>query len=216
MSSRHLQSALCTGRPGFVQALASAFTQVRLEENPDRTGLGALRLFDARLYKAAAKVQHSTSWSGLITAGGSTSAVMAHPTSYPNLDSAGSLGIADDTPPSGGAGGGSNPGACAGELAVVGTARKRCGHSCNKASCYASTRADKARAPRALCSKPLQPLSALQGTVTTGRRAALRLATMWWTSGPTFACATRSSWRTTQREDPSCTRCARLSWCCPL
>lgn len=93
-----------------VKGVAYGSTEVRLEENPDRTGLGALRLFDARLYKAAAKVQHSTSWSGLITAGGSTSAVMAHPTSYPNLDSAGSLGIADDTPPSGGAGGGSNPG----------------------------------------------------------------------------------------------------------
>lgn len=48
--------------------------------------------------QAAAKVQRSSSWSGLVTAGGSRRAVMAHPTSYPNLDLAGSLGIAEEVP----------------------------------------------------------------------------------------------------------------------
>ncbi len=75
--------------------------ELQLEEHAERTGLAALRLFDQGLYKAAAKVQRSSSWSGLITAGGSRRDVMAHPTSYPNLDSQGSLGIADEAEQSG-------------------------------------------------------------------------------------------------------------------
>lgn len=111
MSSRNVRRMHCQGLSEFLSPL---FVQVRLEENPDRTGLGALRLFDSRLYKAAAKVQHSTSWSDLVTAGGSTRAVMAHPTSYPNVGSAGSLGVADDAEPTGGGGSGGTPGGCAG------------------------------------------------------------------------------------------------------
>lgn len=76
-----------------VKGVAYGTSEVRLEEHSDRTGLAALRLFDQRLYKAAAKVQRSTSWTGLISAGGSKKVVMAHPTSYPNLDSVDSLGI---------------------------------------------------------------------------------------------------------------------------
>jgi hypothetical protein len=76
-----------------VKGVAYGNPDVRLEENMDKTGLPGLKLFDARLYKAAAKVQRSASWTGLITAGGSRRDVMAHPTSYPNLDSADSLGI---------------------------------------------------------------------------------------------------------------------------
>ena len=83
-----------------VKGVAYGTSELRLEEHPERTGLAALRLFDQRLYKAAAKVQRSSSWSGLITAGGSRRDMMAHPTSYPNLDSQGSLGIADEAEPS--------------------------------------------------------------------------------------------------------------------
>jgi phospholipid-translocating P-type ATPase (flippase) len=84
-----------------VKGVAYGSSEMRLEEHSERTGLAALRLFDQRLYKAAAKVQRSSSWSGLITAGGSRRDVMAHPNSYPNLDSQGSLGIADEAEQSG-------------------------------------------------------------------------------------------------------------------
>lgn len=60
-----------------VKGVAYGTSEVRLEENADRTGLNALRLFDQRLYKAAAKVQRSSSWSGLVSAGGSRRDVMA-------------------------------------------------------------------------------------------------------------------------------------------
>lgn len=94
-----------------VKGVAYGNADLRLEEHPDRSGLVALRMFDPRMYKAAAKVQHSSSWSGLITAGGSRRDVMAHPTSYPNMDSAGSLGIADEEGgPADSEGGSSTPG----------------------------------------------------------------------------------------------------------
>ena len=76
-----------------VKGVPYGSADLRLEEHLDKTGLRALRLFDQRLYKAAAKVQRSSSWNGLITAGGSSGDVMAHPTSYPNLESAGPLGL---------------------------------------------------------------------------------------------------------------------------
>lgn len=67
----------------------------RLEDHPDLTGLAALKRFDARLHQAAAKVQRSNSWSGLISSGGSKPDVMAHHTSFPDLASASSLGLED-------------------------------------------------------------------------------------------------------------------------
>ena len=76
-----------------VKGVAYGSADLRLEEHMDKTGLRGLRLFDHRLYKAAARVQRSSSWSGLITAGGSHGDIMAHPTSFPNLESAGSLGL---------------------------------------------------------------------------------------------------------------------------
>lgn len=76
-----------------VKGVAYGTSDLRLEEHLDKTGLRALRLFDQRLYKAAARVQRSSSWNGLITAGGSSKRIMAHPTSYPNLEAVGSLGL---------------------------------------------------------------------------------------------------------------------------
>jgi len=102
-----------------VKGVAYGSAELRLEERPDRTGLAALRLFDPRLYKAAAKVQRSTSWSGLITAGGSRRAVMSHHTSYPNLDSAGSLGIAEEE-------GQDAAGACPDRATMAGRLAVRC------------------------------------------------------------------------------------------
>lgn len=99
-----------------VKGVPYGTSEMRLEEHNERTGLAALRLFDQRLYKAAAKVQRSSSWSGLITAGGSRRDVMAHPTSYPNLDSQGSLGIADEGEQSGMDSGGLATGGSGGEL----------------------------------------------------------------------------------------------------
>lgn len=99
-----------------VKGVPYGTSEMRLEEHSERTGLAALRLFDQRLYKAAAKVQRSSSWSGLITAGGSRRDVMAHPTSYPNLDSQGSLGIADEAEQSGMDSGGLASGGSGGEL----------------------------------------------------------------------------------------------------
>lgn len=76
-----------------VKGVAYGSNDVRLEEHMDKTGLRALRFFDQRLYRAAARAQRSSSWTGLITAGGSRRDIMAHPTSYPNLESASSMGL---------------------------------------------------------------------------------------------------------------------------
>lgn len=110
-----------------VKGVTYGDSEMRLEEHEERTGLAALRLFDQRLYKAAAKVQRSSSWSGLITAGGSRPDVMAHPTSYPNLDSQGSLGIAEEAEQSGMDSGPASGGSAGAQLARGGRAGCRSG-----------------------------------------------------------------------------------------
>ena len=79
-----------------IKGVAYGSSEFRLEDHQHLQGFSALKRFDARLHKAAGKVQHSSAWSGLITSGGSQSFVLQHHTSYPDLESASSLGFSGE------------------------------------------------------------------------------------------------------------------------
>ena len=84
-----------------IKGVAYGDSDVRLEEFTPKANGGnrGLEIFDQRLFQAAQKMQRSTSLSGLVSAGGSRQDVMAYHNSFPDGQSANSLGLDDEEGP---------------------------------------------------------------------------------------------------------------------